>query len=151
MTGIGQKRNPAWSPENNKLLISLWNQGISAGKISQFIPGSTRSSIMGRVRRMGLPFRKTVVAKPGPVKQPKVVAIQKKVALPIPPLPKAPEGDWIPFMEAGPTTCRSIEGSSLDANGRVLAVFCSNPKHPEASYCSYHQGIFYQPNTRRVK
>lgn len=135
---------PSWSVIDQEFMIRLWKEGYSATYISEQIPGKTRNAVMGKVRRLGLhrldPDAPRVPRKPRQRKEPKVM-IPEPPSIPKPEPPKAP---FVPFMEANQKTCRSIEG-----HDGTLALFCSNPKIPEESYCVYHQHIFYQPITRR--
>ncbi len=61
--------------------------------------------------------------------------------------PEPPRGDLIPFMKANSKTCRSVEGYG-EHNGRTLAMFCPNQKDLEASFCAYHQNIYYRKDYR---
>lgn len=45
-----------WPPERTTKLAALWASGQSAGRIADQL-GVTRSAVMGRVRRLGLPKR----------------------------------------------------------------------------------------------
>lgn len=142
MTGISD----AWPQEQTDLLTELWSRGHTATQIAEIIPGKTRNAVIGKVRRLKLPFRVTIPAnrKPKTVRprEPRLVTMPE---LPPPtPKPEPPKPPYVPFMEADSKTCRSIEGHDGD-----FALFCSNPKIPEESYCVYHQGIFYNPQPRR--
>ena len=46
-----------WDKSKEKLLRQLWSKGLSASKISEQIPGTTRNSIIGKSHRMGLEGR----------------------------------------------------------------------------------------------
>lgn len=143
MTGTSE----AWPEENIKLLVELWGRGHSASQISEIIPGKTRNAIIGKVRRLNLPYRQPLPsfrkAKTKKPRKPRLVSITPQLPPPAP-KPEPPRAPFVPFMEATSKTCRSIEG-----HDGTLALFCSNPKIPEESYCLYHQGKFYNPLTRR--
>lgn len=47
-------------PANDELVKKLWADGLSASQIAAQIPGTSRNSIIGRVRRLKLPYRQTV-------------------------------------------------------------------------------------------
>ena len=46
-----------WDKSKEKLLRELWTRGLSASKISEQIPGTTRNSIIGKSHRLGLEAR----------------------------------------------------------------------------------------------
>ena len=46
-----------WDESKVNLLRKLWSTGISASKISEQIPGTTRNSIIGKSHRLGLEAR----------------------------------------------------------------------------------------------
>lgn len=48
------QHSDVWTEENTAALKSMWAEGLSAGLIVGKIPGTTRSSIMGKVRRLKL-------------------------------------------------------------------------------------------------
>lgn len=63
-------------------------------------------------------------------------------------VPESPKGPGVPFLKAGITTCRSVEGYEVTSKGYTLALFCSNPKDFESSFCPFHQGIYYRKDAR---
>lgn len=144
MTGTSD----AWPEENIKLLVELWGRGHSATQIAEIIPGKTRNAIIGKVRRLKLPYRAPLPAhrkaKPQRPREPRLMTIHDLPPPPPAPKPEPPKPPFVPFMQANEKTCRSIEG-----HDGTLALFCSNPKIREESYCLYHQGIFYNPLARR--
>ena len=151
MTGTALSNPPKksiWAqPENTELLIRLWDEGLSAAQISGQIPGSTRNGVIGRAHRMGLSGRKRQ-----PSASPVRIRVRKERQMPVfkpVPLPPAPpNGEGIPFMKANATTCRSVEGYRADERGHNMAIFCSNLKDVEASFCPYHQGLYYRRDAR---
>ena len=46
-----------WDQHKEQKLRELWTKGISASKISEQIPGTTRNSIIGKSNRLGLESR----------------------------------------------------------------------------------------------
>ncbi len=149
MTGLTVSSTKVWNPETEELLRRLWSEGQSAQKISDQIPGSTRNGVIGKKHRLGLENHKQA-----PSQNPARTRIRRERVMATKPaqlsvfLPRPPEGPWIPFMKANDSTCRSVEGYEVDENGHTLAVFCSNPKTLEASWCPFHMGIYYRPATR---
>jgi GcrA cell cycle regulator len=53
--------NHAWTPERVDLLRKLWADGNSGGEIAQRL-GMTRNAVIGKVHRLKLPARITVVS-----------------------------------------------------------------------------------------
>ena len=47
-----------WTDDRNERLAKLWDAGHSASEIAAKLGGVTRNAVIGRVRRMKLPFRK---------------------------------------------------------------------------------------------
>lgn len=46
-----------WTDERVELLKKLWQDGLSASQIARQVGGVTRNAVIGKVRRMGLPYR----------------------------------------------------------------------------------------------
>ena len=46
-----------WDQHKVQKLRELWSKGLSASKISEQIPGTTRNSIIGKSHRLGLESR----------------------------------------------------------------------------------------------
>lgn len=56
-----------WSDERIETLRRLWMEGHSAGQIATQLDGISRSAVIGKVHRLKLPVRMTVVARPNPM------------------------------------------------------------------------------------
>lgn len=143
----GTQESKVWTPETVELLKRLWDEGQSAGQIAMQIPGASRNAVIGKKHRLGLESRRQA-----PSLNPLRIRAKKERPMPVfkpVPLPPAPpDGKGVPFMKAGATTCRSVEGYEVDERGHTLAVFCSNPKDLEASFCAFHQGVYYRKDVR---
>lgn len=50
-----------WYPEDDAKLSKLWGEGFSAQQVSDRMPGRSRNAVIGRISRLGLTGRKTVV------------------------------------------------------------------------------------------
>lgn len=46
-----------WTPDREALLKVLWAQGLSASQIAKRLGGVSRSGVIGKIHRMGLPKR----------------------------------------------------------------------------------------------
>jgi hypothetical protein len=146
---VQSNRKTVWNPENIELLKRLWSEGLSATQIAMQIPRATRNGVIGKKHRLGLENRKQAPSQnPIRIKAKKERSMPEFKPAPLPPPPEPPKGDLIPFMKAGATTCRSVEGYGEDSKGRKLAMFCPNPKDFEASFCAYHQNIYYRKDAR---
>lgn len=140
-----------WTDETVELLKRLWDEGLSAEKISWQIPGSTRNGCLGKVHRLGLASHKKQPSGLPKIRKERVVkatfTVPTVITLPVV-VRNPPKGDLIPFIKANYKTCRSVEGYGEDENGRVLAMFCPGEKTIEASFCPYHQRIYYRRDAR---
>jgi len=141
-----------WTDDRVELLKQLWRTGGSASQIAQELGGVTRNSVIGKAHRLGLEGRKQ-----NPSRNPLLILAKKaRIMVTKPdnpaPLPSTtltqPSGELVPFMKANSTTCRSVEGYGEDSQGRALAMFCPGPKGSEASFCDYHQALYYQKASR---
>jgi len=137
-----------WTDERVELLKKLWQDGLSASQIARQLGGVTRNAVIGKVRRMGLPFR----------------------AAPRPDRPQPPEGSVLMYAPARP---RAIRGCDQEAplparRFRTLDQPCGTNTcswpigHPDARgfsfcgdvaergpYCFSHAGVAYQPAPKR--
>lgn len=140
-------KDKVWTPETEQQLRQLWADGLSASRISQQIPGSTRNGCIGKANRMGLSGRRQAPSL-NPVRiRAKKERVLSEIKPPLP-APEPPKGDLIPFMRSNSKTCRSVEGYGEDEKGHTLALFCPNPKDIEASFCAFHQNIYYRKDVR---
>ena len=48
-----------WSDERTATLQKLWAEGLSASQIAKQLGGVSRNAVIGKVHRMGLPYRAT--------------------------------------------------------------------------------------------
>lgn len=144
---IGSQVSKVWTEETIQQLKTLWDAGLSAAAISEQIPGSTRNAVIGKKNRLGLAFRRPNPSLLGRRKDKSVSKPTLPAAAPKP-IPKAPTEPGIPFLKAGSTTCRSVEGYEVNEQGYTLAMFCSNPKDLESSFCPFHQDIYYRKDGR---
>lgn len=142
MTGTA----PIWDESNTLKLRYLWGEKFPASKIAEQM-GFTRNAIIGKAHRLGLGQRpkraqppRLVAKKPPKPKIVKATAIRIIVDDPI--APKAPTGT-VEFLKLSLTTCRSVEGYSVQG-GHSLPFYCSNLKKEEESFCDFHKAIYYR-------
>lgn len=62
-----------WTPEHIKILIALWNEGLTTSEIGSRM-GITKNAVVGKVHRLGLPKRGSPI-KPKPEKKTNVVSM----------------------------------------------------------------------------
>lgn len=117
------QNNPGWTDERVQFVKSNWAAGCSAAEIAEKLGDVSRSAVMGKVSRLGLPKRETILRQRTPVP---VAEIAFK---------------GIPFVETDDSTCMYPEGDG----GSML--FCGNPRQDESSYCPAHHAICWlKPN-----
>lgn len=155
-----------WDDKKEELLAKLWKKGLSASQIAQQIGGVSRSAVIGKRMRMGLPDRKSPglqVRQKKPSAYPRVEARKK---LPPPrkaPLPKVfvpepaeqPKQRYeeliIPLAERKSIAtieahhCRWPIGDPQHADFH----FCGKNKVAGLPYCEFHARRAYQPPQAR--
>jgi len=150
-----------WTDERTEILKTMWDQGFSGTQIATALNCDlTRSAIMGKIHRLGLPARKDCPS--GRTHKAKTTRIVKKLA----PeerkfrLPKAPElkasektdldPDKSDFMvglfSLKPSSCR-YPLPSCESCG--MHLFCGAKAAGDRSYCSRHSAICYRPARSR--
>lgn len=143
----------AWNDENVKLLKGWWAMGLSASQIAGRLPGISREAVLGKVRRLGLPFRKTTVATPrlfrstasGNVRdcatfaphRPRYFESAPSVQLPLPLIPPAEQKSLLDLDE---NDCR------WPCSETKPFTFCGRPKAVKGiPYCEDHMRVAYVP------
>lgn len=152
-----------WNDETVGMLADLWRRGLSAAQISGRIPGSTRSSIIGKVHRLGLPPRGLRTPKPPRVRKqrPSGQHSESRRRAELPGTIERPAPVLRPFVplqigEAGPDgrPCTLVE---LSRNGCKWSVgmrehdhlFCNHRRLDGSPYCPDHAKLAFQPLTPR--
>jgi len=138
-----------WSEALVARLSELWLSGTASGEISRRF-GISRSSVMGKLRRLGLlrrdrpgvptytarQLRAIPVPKPRPEKRPNKrnkQPVTEPVTPPLPPSPPPePEYGTLNLLDLRHNSCRWPEGDG------PIFVFCGRPRHHESSYCEDH-------------
>jgi len=146
-----------WNDERIELLKKLWATGASASVISKQMPGTTRNSIIGKVRRLGLPFRIPTCRIPHPPRpkreaKPTVKRVKNRFVFsdklkvdkaPMAPLPLPPQqvediARVLSVIALEPHHCRWPVGEPLQG-------FCGCNKVPGTSYCEHHAARAFKP------
>lgn len=120
------RQPPPWTKKQEQTLRDYWKKSLTAGQISKKM-GFSRSAILGKVYRMGLPKRK---ASPPPVK-PKTKASKNAV--------RAVLTKAVTRLEY--KQCRFPIGDPQEVGFR----FCDKPANVGKPYCAHHQSICYEP------
>jgi GcrA cell cycle regulator len=141
MTAIGPgTAPPKWQPPDDATLAELWASGLSATKIGAAM-GRTKSGIIGRSHRLGLPPRGSPLfngatcgnrpkpPRPGQRRKPKPPAV-------VPPVARV-------AVIPAPTACQWPEG-----DGPNIRFECRDPTVPGRPYCAAHCARAYLPPGR---
>lgn len=142
-----------WTPERIEILKTMWSEGQSAASCADAI-GCSRNAAIGKVHRLGLEKRKTLVSRPPNNHWRKTpLRIGARATLPraligpeqqrpslshgaTPVLPIIPEEERVPFLDTKPGQCRFI----LDDEKRC----CGRPTVPERSWCLDHYHVVFK-------
>lgn len=152
-----------WPTERVEQLKKLWHEGLSAGVIAQRW-GISRSAVIGKVHRLGLPGRATSKAKRMskklhlPIRPPRLVTQNPTVSdsikqlrrlsaemrevptMPLPVPPEAFEGReasrGVALLELDPNGCRWPVNESSSRDDPHL--FCNAERMEGKSYCEAH-------------
>lgn len=147
---------PPWTSEKVQEIRELASEGLSARQIGDKV-GRTRNSIIGKLRRMGIPLlnskgpmprRRSTMIKPK-----NTVNALKRQRNRRPPTvwnrPVAAEivpvngGAGVTLLELGRDECHSVVGSTRPATG--LPHYCGLPTWNETAYCVDHYAMFHRP------
>jgi len=139
-----------WTGEAVETLKRLWAEGWSASQIAEELTvhgdGPTRSAVLGKINRLGLPLRKTQVNqhsgkrdRRGDNTRARHLSRRKPTfrAMLLPDRPSCePEPLLLPLDELSDRTCRWPIG---DPRAPGFG-FCGHECRPELPYCEYHTG-----------
>ena len=160
-----------WTIEEDKIITKMWVKEKASATVIAATLGATRSSILGKVRRMKLPNeghannfckgpRKVYVRPKQPTpprpmkiknpiyvfgnwdKEPEAPSLAVEVVN-IP--PPGPETNVL-MLNSGPKHCKEI------VSEWGPAVYCGAPQKEGSSFCPYHYAINHEgkPSRRRV-
>jgi len=154
-----RKPDSDWTEEKVARLKKMWADGLSAGQISRMIDGVvSRSAVLGKVHRLKLPARKTVIL---PKNHQPRRRRTKPPSVPLQALPLLTALACEPLPQQDPTDVARV---SFDAYERRLHCmwpvgdprdsgfgFCGLPPFVGARYCAHHCRVAYvPPAVRRV-
>lgn len=153
----GHPRVALWTPEMDAKLLDLWEKGKSASHIASSLNMNvTRSAVCGRLFRLrvrGVKARKRAPAETKPIR-PKRIRASRPANILKPgsaknattiafPMPKAPTGPGIPFLDRAIGQCAYITSGDVSIfDKRVCGEAVADSGK---SYCDYHYRLCYQP------
>lgn len=139
-----------WTPERVELTRNLWMEGWSASKIAERLGDISRSAVIGKLSRIGVPKRetptrtvKTRTPKPRTARPKSKAAptpLREALTLSLPPLDPARQVDAI-----GDGECRYICGDPRDAGW----AYCGRATDA-GPWCKHHRWLVASPEIRRT-
>lgn len=136
-----------WTEERVELLKKLWQDGLSASQIARQLGGVTRNAVIGKVRRMHLPYR--TAPRHGRPQPP-----AGSVLLYAPSSPRAIRG----CEKDAPLPARRFRTSDQPCSmnscswpighpGALGFSFCGD-EAADGPYCVRHTRVAYQPSSK---
>lgn len=142
------KHQFAWTEEAQQTVREMWNSGHSAQQISNRLGNVSRNAVIGKVRRMGLPYRQDSVwksVKPKQTKMQRRSASAKKARRNRERFEEARAHDVATLIlpsEQAPPNATSLLNLRNDQcrwpYGDGPFLFCPETKVPGLSYCLGH-------------
>lgn len=161
---MNQHTGGRWPLAAHEVAAELWEEGLTASQISKRLFETlglqvSRSSVIGRMRRVGVPHgeREAVAkvepkpapapapVKPAPPREPRVAQPEwRPTPRPVQPLAPRPAGG-IRLVDSREGQCRFIAGQPT-----ADAVCCGAGTPPGSSWCPSHRRlVFAQPREPR--
>ncbi len=137
----------AWTNEKVELAKKLWLERYSAGHIAQQLgAGFTRSSVVGKLNRLGLARKNDGKAPPALLNRTGFVLVRKRNRL-LPPERRHDPGpiDMPPSLEVAFKDLRDGQCRWVNDSKR----YCGHPSIDGTSYCKAHGAIVYMPVIRK--
>lgn len=129
-----------WTEERIAQLRSLWEQGLSASQIGLRI-AKTRSAVLGKVHRLGLPPR------PPPIRPDQATKAPAAPSRPKPPRRAPRKVARRPKAAPPPAPPRQLGGDGcawpIGEPRQPGFRFCGAERQPGRSYCAGHVRIAY--------
>jgi GcrA cell cycle regulator len=137
----------AWDEDRVAKLIKLWDEGMSGSECAAILGGITRSAVIAKVHRLGLPRRaptpnRGITLKSGlkikVVKPPMVAPLVKLKLLRSPLNLAAPVSAKLTLHGLTNKTCRWPQGHRD-------FTFCGHGPRAGSPYCDYHASMARKP------
>lgn len=132
-------RHIDWTPALIERLTQLWSDGLTCSEIAAQIPGTTRSSCIGKIHRLGLPGRPSPVRASGNAPRKRPSPPVKPPSFPEP-APEVIEPLHIGMMELRDSQCKWPYGVG------AATTFCGHAITPGKPYCSGHCRTAFHPS-----
>jgi GcrA cell cycle regulator len=135
-----------WTTDDIATLRALRAVGLSGSAIAERM-GRTRSAVIGKMSRLGIPVPATRIQLPRKPREPKMQLPQFIKTIfgprlpPVPPQPLPPNPVTLFELEAG--MCR------YPVNDVGPFLFCGAPQIKDCSYCGEHKRLAYVPGSGR--
>lgn len=124
-----------WTAEQDLYITE--NRGGQSAAFMAVILHTTRSAVIGRSHRLGLPkLTRSPSGRPRKEREYKPSKVRKAPTICAPP-PMPVEPLNIPFIDLGPKHCREIVGYG----DYGLSLSCGHPVVHECSFCLWHRSI----------
>lgn len=139
----------SWTDARNATLTTLWARGDSASQIADEMGGITRSAVIGKVHRMGLPGRAERSNRNQIRRRPRqananivrrIMARQRPDVGQLPTPAEAPTPLNCTLVELAPNACH------WPVNDGEPYRFCGHPAVNGFAYCGWHARIAYRPS-----
>lgn len=146
-----QRRGPD-DTERAEQIAAMWADGLSGGQIATRL-GLTRNAVIGMVRRLELPKRRTAVkwcrtnVRPPRAKQPPYKTYENFARDIAPTLADPSPDDVIGILQLTERTCRWPIGDPQDAG----FGFCGRDAVLGKPYCSGHAVVAFEPPKKRAR
>jgi len=136
--------NDQWNGAKVQLLKKLWNEmGLSGTQIAELL-GTTRNAVVGKVFRLGLSKRNSVLSKRAPKAEPKRLrsnyyphALEPGIKDLLPHDCDPPAEDRVKFADLAEHHCRWSIGDPQNED----FSYCGRLKAQHSSYCEGHKAV----------
>jgi GcrA cell cycle regulator len=148
---MGPNIGHSWTDERVEMLKTLWVDGLSASQIAFKLGGITRSSVIGKVHRLGLSgLTKSPAAGRPRIRRPRIER-ERAIRIHDRRVFGAPIVEQVTLVEAAlleltETTCRWPVG---DPSGEFFFCGGASDNLNRRPYCPYHSRVAYQPASGR--
>ena len=150
------KRATNWTPDRIEQLRTLWAEGKSAAQIQRLMPWTTRSGVIGKAHRLGLPSRPNPIKRrstmdwAAPAKKQVAKVVEKISPKPAPAVVLTPKSmpKEISPKPAKLLTLEQVQkrnGCRYPFGHTPNMRFCGKSKREGSSYCQSHHAACTQP------
>jgi len=142
-----------WTHERTQLLRKLWAEGYSASQIAKQLGGVTRSAVLGKLHRLGVPKRATP-DRPARAKRVKAASLVRAPRLNPVRMPTLSEDRQLAKLlpALGPELTKAPDGLCKFIPGDPLidASICGRATG-HGPYCVQHIRLCYEPSSKKPR